>query len=65
MFGKSLFHRNFQNSFENLDSTQNVQKMSKMFDLSKIFRKIKILVEIVQNLDFSKIFKESWKIPIS
>ena len=65
MFGKSIFHRNFQNSFENLDLTQNVQKMSKIFDLSKIFRQIKILVDIVQNLDFSKIFKESWKIPIS
>ena len=65
MFWKSLFHWNLQNSFENVHFTQNFQKMSKIFDLSKIFRKIKILDEIVQNRDLSKIFKESLKIPIS
>ena len=35
-----------------------------MFDFSEKFRKIKILVKIVQNCDLSKSL-ESWKIPIS
>ena len=36
------------------------KKMSKSFDLSNFFfRKIKILVKIVQNLDLSKLFEES------
>ena len=35
--------------------------MSKIFDLSKKFRKIKILVKIVQNLDLSKSSKSYGK----
>ena len=61
MFGKSLFNIDLLNSFQNLDFTQNVKKMSKIFDLSRKFRKISIFVKIVQNLDLSQIFKESWK----
>ena len=55
MFRKSLFNKNLLNSFENLDLTQNFEKMSKIFDLSEKIWKINILVEIVQNIDLSNL----------
>ena len=48
MFGKSLFHRNFQNSFKNHDFPQIFQKMS------KILKQISILVKIMKDFDFSQ-----------
>ena len=54
VFGKSLFNRMCKILSKILILLKIFKKKSKDFDLSKKFRKIKILVKIVQNLDLSK-----------